>query len=314
MTSLDERLRERLAAAAPDFDPVTLGDVAEGVRRRRRAVGAAAMAGVAMLAAAALAVPALVLRDSAPGAGPAAAGGGTATGATAPATPTGGRSTASDRPCPPSQRAGGGSYTIVDYVDFILVDGRTYVASPISTVGRGALGAALGTVHCGLSDIRPDPDYRARDWDAGLLPARTPVFAVAGYPATFRLAVPDGGRYRLYEVDTAPDARTGADLLAVRGRVDAVEVRAGDHAERVLGRLADPARVRALVDGVLRAPVEQDVPTGPAPLSVRLVLTDGTAVERLWFRREGVLARGILLPTNATRILDSLAGGERPPG
>jgi hypothetical protein len=308
VTSLDERLRERLAAAAPDFDPVTLGDVAEGVRRRRRAAGTAAIAGVAILAAAALAVPALVLRDTAPGAGPAAAGG-TATGATTPATPTGDRSTASDRPCPPSQHAGGGSYTIVDYVDFIQVGGRTYVASPISTVGPGALGAALGTVHCGLSDIRPDPAYRARDWDAGLLPARTPVFSVAGYPATFRLAVPDGGHYRLYEVDTAPDARTGADLLAVRGRVDAVEVRAGDHAERVLGRLADPARVRALVDGVLRAPVEQDVATEPAPLSVRLVLTDGTAVERLWFRREGVLERGILLPTDATRILDSLAAG-----
>jgi hypothetical protein len=294
-----ERLRRRLAVAAPEFAPVPLAAVAAGVRRRRRLTVAAAAVGVAVSLGAAGTVARL------------ATTGGPTRADRAAAPP----STAATRPTPPwigpvprcPQPAGGqDSGAQVDYVDFVRLGGREYLASQ-GTVPATALGGRAGKVACGLSTIGPGPAYRPRDGDAAYLAAGTSLYAVAGYPVTFRLAAPGPrGRFRLYEVDTAPAARHGADLLPLDGRVTAVEIRDGDATPRTLGRLTDPTRLRRLVAGVLAAPVDQRLLTSGPVLFVRFSLTDGTTVERAWSRTDRLLARGIRLPAAVNAQLTDL--------
>lgn len=213
MSDLEQRLEQRLRAAAPRFDPVPLAAVAERVRRRRRATGAVSVAGVVLAAVAAIAVPRLTIGapgvqtvDSRGGAmAPAtgtdsAAGGGTGSTGSQAAPPAGSGTppASTGAGCPPRMTGN----TIVDYVDFVELGGRQYVRlnNQPDTVPASALGARLGTVRCTLSTIRPDPSYHPKDGDAGYLAAGTPLYAIDGYPATDRLAAPVGGRYLSYRV------------------------------------------------------------------------------------------------------------------
>ena len=57
---------------------------------------------------------------------------------------------------------------------------------------------------------------QAKDGDAAFLDIGTRVYTVKGYLPTFRLAAYLDGVLQLYEADTNPCARTGADLLRHR--------------------------------------------------------------------------------------------------
>jgi hypothetical protein len=306
VNDLEQRLRERLQEAAPVFEPVPVAGVAAGVRRRRSVVLTAA--GAMLAVGAVVAVPWLALttgehRTAGPTPSSAAA-------TTPPVTPTTRPRPAATCPSPAS------TGVQVDYVDFLNVGGRSYLAAMAhdrGTVPASALTGRVGVVRCTLATIGPEPTYRPQDGDAGFLRAGTPLYGVTGYPAAFRIAAPaPNGRYRLYEVDTAPDATVGADLLGIGGKVLSVEIRDGEYATHVLARLTDPTGVHQLVADVLAAPVDQRLLPTEAPLFVRFTLTDGTAVQRAWFPTSAVIERGITLPPAANALLRSQLPANTP--
>ena len=195
MTEVEQRLRERLRAAAPAFEPVPVGRIAGRVRRRRRWAGAAVAAGIAVLIGAAVTVPYVVARSGRPG----VAAGGRPSVRSAPDRQPGPAAGA----CPTRDPG-----SMVDYVDFVRVGGREYLAGlpdRYLTVSRDALREKVAVVRCTLAAIQPGPRYQPEDGDASWLPAGTPVYGIAGYQLEARLAAlgPDG-RYRVYIAYPAP--------------------------------------------------------------------------------------------------------------
>ena len=66
--------------------------------------------------------------------------------------------------------------------------------------------------------------YDVQDGDSTHLNPGTPIPAVRGYLPEFRLGTLEEGGVTLYESDTNPAAKTGGDLLDIRGRVTAIDI------------------------------------------------------------------------------------------
>jgi len=100
-------------------------------------------------------------------------------------------------PCPPP--AGGNS--VIDWVPFVVVDGRMYATgydSSKQTLDEGQVGDVVATVTCRIADVG-DPDFEPREGDAAYLPASTEVHQVRGRPPGEALAAREEGRWRLFE-------------------------------------------------------------------------------------------------------------------
>ena len=196
-------------------------------------------------------------------------------------------------------------------MQFLEWDGRSYLES--NDTGRplaaSALGGLLGHTRCELATLNPGLGYRPHNGDTGFIAPGSAVYAVRGYSTGFRLAVGDRNALRLYEVDSAPLARKGSDLLDIGGRVRLVRILDGVRETRTLGLIANSTVITTLVGDILRAPVRGDGTTNELPLFVRFALADGTSVTRAWFPRSGLLWRGIHLPSQATRILQDAMNG-----
>jgi hypothetical protein len=190
-------------------------------------------------------------------------------------------------------------HTVIDWVDFIRFGGVTYLAVP-TTPGRSLterdLGPVFATVTFKLEGNVQDPGYHSRDGDAAYLNAGTKVSTVKGYSPTFRLAVQQNNTFTLYEADTNPHARKGADLLDIGGKVHSIGVVSDQDGVTELGAIKDPKRVTALVTMVLQAPVDQNRQGGNRRYFLTFHLVDGTVVTRAYWLDTGELARGILLP------------------
>ncbi len=137
--------------------------------------------------------------------------------------------------------------------------------------------------------------YRYQDGDSTYLNPGTPVYAVKGYSPEFRLATLEEGRVRLFESDTNPLARTGEDLLDIRGKVKAVDILSEQDASTVLDTLDEESQVERFVEMVLQSPVDQAHRDHEGPryfLGFRLA--DGTSVVRSFWLESGELSRGIM--------------------
>lgn len=207
-----------------------------------------------------------------------------------------------------------GSHFLIDYVDFVRAGGLMYTV--VSDPGRPITDADLGPeqfrVRTMLANSGKGPDYHPVDGDAAFISAGTPVYAVRGYTTTFRLAAQHDGRLWLYEVDDNPRARTGRDLLDIAGKVRAIALNSKTDGRTVLGRIDDAARVDALVDLVLAAPVESQR-GGELSGFVAFSLQDGTATTRAYFGDVPMLGRGIRVPSAfAAAMHDLLASAPTP--
>lgn len=106
--------------------------------------------------------------------------------------------------CPPVEPGRGGAAVRVDYVDFVQANGRQYVAglgASDATVSATEVGPVQFRVRCSLRDLNSRTDQMpppARDGDAGLLPAGTPVHEVTGWSPLCRLAAQRDGVWRVY--------------------------------------------------------------------------------------------------------------------
>ena len=145
------------------------------------------------------------------------------------------------------------------------------------------------------------PWYRYQDGDATFLNPGTPVYEVKGYSPEFRLATLGQGRATLYEADTNPHAKTGGDLLDIRGKVTAIDVLNDDREMTVLGTMDDEQAIERFVEMMLESPVNQEGRDHDGPryfLGIRLA--DGTSVVRAFWLETGELSRGIMTDPVAT--------------
>ena len=140
-------------------------------------------------------------------------------------------------------------------------------------------------------------DYRSQDGDAGYLDLGTPVYAVKGYAPEFRLATASDGRVTLFEADTNPAAKVGADLLDIRGKVRSIGINDPEDGRTELASIGDPGTVQELVEMVLAAPVDQNRRDHDGErYFIAFHLEDGTAVTRAFWLGSGELSRGIMTP------------------
>ena len=158
------------------------------------------------------------------------------------------------------------------------------------------------------------PWYRYQDGDATFLDPGTPIYEVKGYSPKFRLATLEQGRPTLYEADTNPSARTGEDLLDIRGKVAAIDILDDDDENTLLATIDDRPTIARFIDMALGAPVNQNGRDQRGPryfLSLRLA--DGTSVVRVFRPETGELSRGIMTgPEAATIVADALPTNEGP--
>ncbi len=211
-------------------------------------------------------------------------------------------------PAPVTKTAGGtrSPRAMIDWVSFIRFGGITYDENHYAASGKLGralterdLGPEVARVAFKLSDNVTEPGYRPKDGDAAFLEAGTPMHAVAGYRPEFRLAARQGDRLILFEADTNPAARRGADLLDLGGKVRAIGVNSERDGVMELASIADPARVAALVELILGAPVDQtfrDEDHRGARYFLAFHLEDGTAVSRAYWPDSGEVSRGIMTP------------------
>ena len=188
-------------------------------------------------------------------------------------------------------------------------------------------GTREGARHPGMEDLGPELHrvafrgdgyvgafYRYQDGDATYLNPGTPVFAVKGYSPKFRLATLEEGRVFLYEADTNPSAKTGEDLLDIRGKVTAIDILGDDDTLTVLGTMEEERTIQRFVEMVLESPVDQGSRDHDGPryfLAIRLV--DGTSTVRAFWLETGELFRGIRTdPVVTLSVWQALPDERRP--
>lgn len=189
---------------------------------------------------------------------------------------------------------------VVDWVDFVKLGGITYLAADerrSRALEEADLGSVYATTRHMLSGNVNDPGYRSQDGDAAFLADGTTIYEVKGYAPTFRLAAHRDGRIVLYEADTNPHAKTGADLLDIGGKVRSISVLSDQDGVTPLGEISDAGKVASLTAMVLSAPVNQSQQSTDGPrYFIAFNLLDGTRVTRAYWPGTGELSRGILLP------------------
>ena len=156
--------------------------------------------------------------------------------------------------------------------------------------------------------------YRYQDGDATFLDPGTPVYTVKGYSSEFRLATLEQSRPTLYEADTNPQARTGEDLLDIRGKVTAIDILNDDDENTLLATMDDGPTIIRFVDMVLEAAINQNSRDRRGlRYFLRFRLADGTSVVRVFRPETGELSRGIMTDTAAASIVaDALQTNQGP--
>ena len=98
-----------------------------------------------------------------------------------------------------------------------------------------------------------------------------------------------------FEADVNPAARTGADLLDIRGRVRSIGINSPEDGRTELASIDDPEMVERLVEIVLSAPVDQSRGDHAGErYFIDFHLEDGTTVNRSYWLESGELSRGIM--------------------
>ncbi len=150
--------------------------------------------------------------------------------------------------------------------------------------------------------------YRSRNGDAAFLEEETPIYSIRGYSPDFRLVARTETELRLYEADSNPHAKKGADLLDIGGKVEYIGINSPIDSKTELASIREESLVSSLVEMVLDAPVDQTIKSGEGrQLFLAFHLSDGTAVKRSFRPGTGVLSRGILVPDEFTVAIESVA-------
>ena len=215
--------------------------------------------------------------------------------------------------------------SVITWVHFIKLSDITYLAKgslagPATVKGERTLtmkdlGAEIYRVAFKL-DGNVGAGYRSQNGDAAYLDPGTPIYVVKDYAPRFRLATVSDGQVTLFEADTNPAARTGADLLDIQDRVRSIGIHSTGSGRPELASIGDPRLVEELIKLALAAPVDQGRRDREGEwYHVAFHLEDATAVVRSFWPDSGELSRGIMTPKSfRASILEALAeAGALPP-
>lgn len=202
--------------------------------------------------------------------------------------------------------------TLLDFVTFDGIDYIRWAEEPGRALTRDDLGPEFATVGCSLGEDNRGCPF-GLDAAAAFMPTGTRMYAVRGHPTEFRLAAVWKDRIFLYQAWRNPRAKTGADLLAIAGKVRLIDVQRGAPATvaaRTPTTIASPDDARALVDMIVRGPVRRPLPHSMNESRYWLTfwLADGTTLGRPYFVDTGELMGGVVLPADFRRILGRYLG------
>jgi hypothetical protein len=214
------------------------------------------------------------------------------------------------------------SATIV--ANFLKFGGITYIATGriVRELGRELrdedLGPEITKVKFNLlgtaNRSAPEPAYGPDEPFAAHLEIGTSIYAVKGYATTFRLAARKGGKLFLFETETNPKARKGADLLDLN-QVLYIGVNGDDDGLTELAAIKDRTLVAELVRKVLDAPIAEN-PNNSDRTNCHIVFhfRDGTVTTRAYRFNSGELSPGIKLSREfATAVQQALKSAGKTP-
>lgn len=217
---------------------------------------------------------------------------------------------------------------IIEWMPYLRMLGRSYLAigtgfaagsKPPVSMDPASAGRQVGTVLVNVRDPSFDFSQPAPDGSSAILPAGTPVYALEGYREDFRLLAETDYGWRVFETDGLNGAKTIADALDIRGKVQSVIARRydrNDGFQTVVGEVTQSDRVSALVDLLLAQAVSftgsatQPTATDPPQLQLTFRLQDGTSTVRVLYVGGWEWSQGIpVTPEFFSRIEASFAGG-----
>jgi hypothetical protein len=188
-----------------------------------------------------------------------------------------------------------------DWVNFVRFGGITYLAMNVDRVTPlepDDLGPEFAKVAFKYAGNVFDPFYSSKNGkvgDAGFLDADLPMFTVKGYKPEFMLAAHFDGQLVPYVANTSPNAKTGSDLMDIGDKVESTGVT--DTAKNLLVTVTKPAEIKAVVESILSAPVNQEIRRvgDPAVFLIISHLKDGMSLTRAYFPESGELSSGIFV-------------------
>jgi DNA-binding CsgD family transcriptional regulator len=185
-----------------------------------------------------------------------------------------------------------GADTEVDWWPFLRLHGASYQGLPDDMGPTGfqqlRLGKRVGTVLWDVAADGVDPCHANLDGAAAFLPPGTEIFELPGYAPSLRVvAVLAAGERQLYEAVGHPGARVGADVLDLRGKVTAVEVRSVPWREpnqrpAAIAVIRDAGELREMERLIAEAPVEEFWLDLPPMLELSFLLADGSTIRRVF--------------------------------
>jgi len=196
--------------------------------------------------------------------------------------------------------------TSIDWVHFVKLGGITYITSINDQDLKVEIGPEFAQVKFQLNGNVNDPQYQIKDGDAAFLDVGTPIYTVKEYKPEFRLAVRESdNKWHLYEADTNPNAKVGADLLDIGGKVQYIGINSATDGTTELAAIKDTKQIASLVDTILRSPVDQNLmPASNISYFIAFHLQDGTVVNRAYWPDTDELARGIILPKAFDTVIE----------
>ena len=196
---------------------------------------------------------------------------------------------------------------VLDFVTFDSIDYLRWAEEPGRALTAADLGAEFATVGCSVGEDRRGCPF-GLDAAAAFMPAGTRMYAVRGYSTDFRLAAVWRDRIFLYQAWRNPRAKVGGNLLAIAGKVRAVDVQRGEPTT-VAARMPTPIAATdavALVDMVLHGVVRRPLPHMLSEPRYWLTFwfDDGTTLGRPYFVETNELMGGVVVPDEFGRILE----------
>lgn len=190
-----------------------------------------------------------------------------------------------------------------DWIDFLQLNGVQYLRyyendGILTEEDRGGQFATIKYMNSG--GCREGP---IRDGDAAYLPIGTKIYTVKGYDSRFRLAAFRDGELLLFDLDSNENARNGADLLDLQGKVATIEV-LEIGTVRLLATIEDSNTVNSLVEMVLTANADPAAfPSSEPDYIITFHMRDGTRVSRAYDEDTPILWRDIYVDPQFTEII-----------